>query len=165
MIFQTPRLIVRQPDWADGDIFYILNSDPDVVRFIRPPRTRAEADEKLKERIEGNNAGGNGLGGWMVGGIADGIIIGTLGLFLLPDSDEVNLGYSLLKPFWGLGYATEMAVAAINYGFQLLHLPRIVATAFPNNIGSQKILAKCGFEYIGMIAEEGVELFKYELRP
>jgi [ribosomal protein S5]-alanine N-acetyltransferase len=118
MIFETPRLIVRQLSLADADNFYTLNSDPDIVRFIRPPRTRAESDEKLKEAIEINNTNTNGLGGWVVETNGDQDFVGFFCLFTLPGSDEVHLGYSFLKHHWGFGFATEFTQAGVDYGFK-----------------------------------------------
>ncbi|MES2776496.1 MAG: GNAT family N-acetyltransferase [Bacteroidota bacterium] len=163
MIFQTERLIVRQPTWVDGDHFYMLNSDPDIVRFIRPPRTREESDEKLKERIETNNAGGNGLGGWIVELKPGKTPAGFFALFQLPGNDEVHLGYSLLKPYWGFGYATELTIAGLDYSFNQLKLHRVIATTDPAHIASQKILLKAGFKPIDPIIEDGKEFFKFEI--
>ncbi|MEO7313031.1 MAG: GNAT family N-acetyltransferase [Chitinophagaceae bacterium] len=164
MIFETERLIVRQPDWKDADDFYELNSDPDIVRFIRPPRTREEANEKLRDRIENNNAGGNGLGGWVAATKQEKCLVGFFGLFQLPGSDEVHLGYSLLKPYWGLGYATEMTLAGISYAFFQLRLQVIVSTTFPDHFVSQKILLKCGFSKLCEMDDEGQPLYKYQLK-
>lgn len=163
MIFETPRLIVRQLSLADADNFYTLNSDPDIVRFIRPPRTRAESDEKLKEAIEINNTNINGLGGWAVETKGDQNFVGFFGLFNLPESDEVHLGYSLLKHHWGFGFATEFSQAGVDYGFKQLKLHRIIATTFPENIASQKILIKCGFTQIDDFIEESLVMNKYEI--
>ena len=163
MIFETPRLIVRLPNWADADVYFTLNSDPAVVRFIRPPRTRQEADDKLKELIANNKTNANGLQGWMVKTKSIDNAIGFLGLFQLPGSDEVNLGYSLLQPYWGLGYATEMANAAIGYAFNVLHLKSLVATTHADNLASKKILLTCGFKLIASFIEEGVPIHKFEL--
>jgi len=163
IIFETERLIVRQPTWADADNFYILNSDEDIVRFIRPPRTREESDAKLKERIENNNEDGKGLGGWIAETKTDNLFVGFLAMFILPGDDEVNLGYSLLRPQWGKGYATELAKAGVDYGFNKIGLKRMVATTDPAHVASQNILLKCGFRQIASFVEEGKELLKFEM--
>ena len=163
MIFETPRLIVRQLSFADADNFYTLNSDPDIVRFIRPPRTRAESDEKLKEAIQVNNTNKNGFGGWVVETKGDHDFVGFFCLFTLPDSNEINMGYSLLKRNWGFGYATEFTKAGIKYCFNKLQLKRLVATTAPENIASQKILLKCGFTQAPSFYEYGAMIYKFFL--
>ncbi len=163
MIFETKRLTVGQLYFADADNFYTLNSDPDIVLFIRPPRTREESDEKLREAIEINETSKNGLGGWVVETKGNEDFVGFFCLFTLPGSDEVHLGYSLLKHHWGLGYGTEFTQAGVDYGFKHLKLCRIIATTFPENIASQKILIKCGFTQIEDFNEEGTVMNKYEI--
>ena len=65
-----------------------------------------------------------------------------------PERDEVDLGYRFIKAAWGKGYASEAAMASINYGFEKLGLRRIVGRAMPGNIASLKVLEKCGMRFI-----------------
>ena len=51
------------------------------------------------------------------------------------------------ESFWGQGYGTECAMGWLTFGFEKCGLERIVAVAYPENIGSWKIMKKCGMKY------------------
>ena len=60
----------------------------------------------------------------------------------------------VLKPEkCGLGYAFEMAQAALNFGFQELGLNKISAFAHTENTGSLVLLTKTGFKFIRYVPE------------
>jgi RimJ/RimL family protein N-acetyltransferase len=56
---------------------------------------------------------------------------GWCGLKYLSETNEVDLGYRFMKKFWGKGYATEAALACIEYGFSRLHLQKLLAGPCP----------------------------------
>ena len=67
------------------------------------------------------------------------------------------------KEFWGQGYATEAALASIQYGFEKLKISRIVGRAEPGNIASCVVLEKCGMIYIGHGIVDGYPVKTYEI--
>jgi len=75
--------------------------------------------------------------------------IGWCGLKLIPEKNEIDLGYRFQKNAWGKGYATESANACLKYAFEKHKLNRIVGRALPENINSIRVLEKCGMSYIG----------------
>ncbi len=80
------------------------------------------------------------------------VFIGRAGLVHLDYNDQqpdIEIGYDLLKAYWGKGYATELAKALIDWGFKRLSIDRIVAVTRPNNILSQKVLQKAGMQQVG----------------
>ncbi|EJB1797693.1 GNAT family N-acetyltransferase [Vibrio parahaemolyticus] len=60
------------------------------------------------------------------------------------------LGYSIAKKFEAQGYMTEILQASISYMFDVVGLNRVMATYMPNNIASEKVLLKLGFEKEGL---------------
>lgn len=62
-----------------------------------------------------------------------------------------ELSYILAKEFWGKGIATQAAKVALQAGFKEFGLARIQAYAMPPNIGSQRVLEKCGFQREGLL--------------
>ena len=56
ILFETPRLLVRQYDLSDEDSFFLLNGNEEVVRYIRPAKTRVESDLYLRQVIEAYQA-------------------------------------------------------------------------------------------------------------
>ena len=83
--------------------------------------------------------------------LPDGTVIGDVAL---QDIDWVHrscsLGYGLTKlEYRGKGYATDAVRAILRYGFRYLGLERISAITQEENIGSQRVLEKCGFTLEG----------------
>jgi [ribosomal protein S5]-alanine N-acetyltransferase len=78
-----------------------------------------------------------------------GRLIGGIGLRLVEQHQNAELGYWLGVPYWGKGYATEAAREMLRYGFEDLRLHRIFANHFMNNPASGRILRKVGMRYEG----------------
>ncbi len=74
---------------------------------------------------------------------------GAVGLDISEAHSHAELGYWIGVPFWGNGYATEAARAAIDFGFQTLRLHRIYAHCFAGNTASQRVLEKIGMSQEG----------------
>ncbi len=66
-------------------------------------------------------------------------------------SPDIELAYRLHKKYWNLGYATELAKALIEYGFDKLALPKIIAMVHPENERSKRVMEKAGMSYLGMV--------------
>ena len=74
-----------------------------------------------------------------------GALIGDGGLHPLGgQGPDVELGYTLARAAWGRGYATELGRALIDYAFDVLGAPRVVAQVEPANRGSRRVLEKLG---------------------
>ncbi|HTW57656.1 MAG TPA: GNAT family protein [Terriglobales bacterium] len=81
--------------------------------------------------------------------LAEGHLIGGVGLRLDPQHQNAELGYWLGVPYWGHGYGTEAAREMLRYGFEGLGLHRIHASHFAHNPASGRILRKLGMRYEG----------------
>lgn len=69
--------------------------------------------------------------------------------------DDPDVGYAFLEPFWGRGYASEVAAATLVHGRDVLGLPTIVAITKLENAGSIAVLKKIGMKYVGVIQLPG----------
>jgi ribosomal-protein-alanine N-acetyltransferase len=78
---------------------------------------------------------------------SDGAFVGWGGLQPLEESGEIEVGYGFDKPYWGQGYATEIAAAWLRYGFEEARLARIIAVAVPENTASRHVMEKLGMRY------------------
>lgn len=151
-MLETERLVIRE--WRDSDVDCLMTMSRDVgYNCFAPPghfllHSEDEARNKLCERISLFSE--RRLGKFPVFLKETGEFIGTCGLELF-DYDarpEVELGYRLCLQYWGRGYATEAAVAALRYGFGDLELRRIMALALSQNVASLKIIEKLGSVYL-----------------
>ncbi len=74
-------------------------------------------------------------------------IIGAIGMEP-QDGGEVELGYWVARPFWGLGYATEAGRHMVELA-RTLGIRRLVASHFADNPASGSVLRKLGFRPTG----------------
>lgn len=147
-ILETNRCYLRELSVADAQSFYDLNSDHEVVKYTGDSgfESVAEAQSFLQHY---NQYELYGYGRWAAIDKISGEFLGWCGLKFSPDLNEVDLGFRFFRSYWNQGYATETAKACIEYGFENLNLDKIVGRAMKANIGSVKVLEKCGMEYVG----------------
>ena len=70
-----------------------------------------------------------------------------------PNHRRVDLGYYLGSPYWGQGYATEIARALAGFAFERLGVHRVEAEVVPGNDASARVLARVGFRHEARLAE------------
>jgi len=166
ILFETERLLVRHYTVNDGDNFFLLNGDEEIMRYIRPAKTREEADQFLSEilqKLEVDPATGR----WAVEEKNTGVFVGSFAFIPIErtenksDSYRMQLGYALLKQNWGKGYATELTMAGLQYVFTKTALTEIFAVTEMLNTASQKVLLKAGFTFHSTYKEGAKELFQY----
>lgn len=77
-----------------------------------------------------------------------GELVGMCGLLLQQVSGrpELEVGYHLLRRFWGRGYATQAARMFRDYGFEHVGADSIVSVIDPHNTASQKVALRNGMQ-------------------
>jgi len=160
---QTPRLLIRDFCDADAEDAFELYSDDEVNRGIMG--TAPSSVEQMRENlraVRGKYADLNGMGVWAVELCDARKMIGTCLLKPLPNSEKVEIGWHLNRAFWGYGFATEFASAALHYGFETLMLDRIYAILFEWNLRSWNVAVRIGLKHQGQTNEfhnQTLELF------
>lgn len=141
---RTERLILRPWRGDDLEPFAALNADPEVMEFFPLPLARDRSDAMV-ERIRTHFAR-EGFGLWAVEvpGVAP--FIGFTGLQRPSFMPAIEVGWRLARPYWRAGYATEAARASITWGFDQLGVDEIVAMVVPDNLRSQRVMAKLGMQ-------------------
>ena len=162
IVFETERLIVRLYDLNDEESFFLLNGDKEVVRYIRPAKTREGCNIFLREIIKYSEENPS-LGRWAVDEKTTGKNIGMFAIIPVDNSDRLQLGYSLLKESWGKGYSTELTKSGITYFFQNTDKHEVYGLTETPNIASQKVLLKCGFTFNRAYTEREREILEYVL--
>lgn len=151
---ETERLILRELRIGDLEGMFELDSDPEVHRYLgnKPIKNKNEAKKTIENVL--NQYKERGIGRWAVMEKHTGDFIGWSGIRL---NTEYNMngfttyhdvGYRLIKRFWGKGYATESGKAAVDYAFNVLNLPELYATTEIGNQASHNALLKTGLKYV-----------------
>ena len=73
----------------------------------------------------------------------------------------VEVGYSLLEEYHGLGYATEAVRGLLTWAFDHPQVHRVIAETYLALTPSIRVLEKNGFVHIGRGSEEGI--IRYEI--
>ncbi|MFK8105077.1 MAG: GNAT family N-acetyltransferase [Saprospiraceae bacterium] len=146
ILFETPRLLLRPFHAMDAEGFYRMNNDPAVLRYTGD---QAFASLVAAEQFitQYNHYEQYGFGRWKKKKKTDQAYLGFCGLKYTRTAQEVDLGYRLLRAYWGKAYATEAAKACLAYGFDQLLLPKIVGRAQQANPASYRVLEKIGMQF------------------
>lgn len=148
-MLKTDRLLLRPWRSTDFEPFAHLNADPRVMKYFPKVLSREESDllaQRLSKMIETQ-----GWGLWAVSVLDGADFIGFIGLnrvdFQAPFTPAVEIGWRLAYDFWGKGYATEGALAAVHYAFEILKLSEIVSFTPPQNLRSRKVMERIGMKH------------------
>ena len=146
-MLETERLLHRPFTMEDLPQLIENRSDPEVNKYLGGTRLQnPEAIEKrLQFYIDCYEKYGFGMSAmiWK----ETGETIGWSGLQPLDGTNEIEVGYGMIKKFWGKGIGLETAKAWLDFGFRVKNLERIVAVAYPENKSSWRIMEKCGMKY------------------
>jgi RimJ/RimL family protein N-acetyltransferase len=148
-VIETDRLILAR--WRDEYRAPIaaINADPEVMRYFVAPMTRAETDAQVDRQIAAMAR--HGFCFWAILRKADGVVMGLAGLKTgaegTPIERDLEIGWRFGKEFWGRGYASEAARAALAHGFEDRRVPRIAAITTVANQPSRRVMERIGMTY------------------
>ncbi|MGD1877533.1 MAG: GNAT family N-acetyltransferase [Kiloniellaceae bacterium] len=162
--FETARLILRPRALSDFDACVVLDSDPEVIRYIGAPWSNEEEHLAfLRERLTMPYR--PGLGYWAVAARnAPDDFLGWV--MLCPCSvagAEVEIGWRLSRAAWGHGYATDAAAPILAQGFKNADMREIVADIHPDNHASMRVAEKIGLTFKGMVDYHGEPARRYTI--
>ncbi|MEM6320523.1 MAG: GNAT family N-acetyltransferase [Bacteroidota bacterium] len=167
-IIETERLIIREMGQNDINEMLALHSDPEVHRYLgnKTITSRKKMEQIINSLVQQYDD--YGVGRWAMIHKQTKAFIGWTGLEFVTKTvnqhqNFYDLGYRLVKTYWGQGFATESAIASIQYGFDQLNLPTINAMADKENGASNYILKKIGLQFVKNFEFEGVPHHWYQL--
>jgi RimJ/RimL family protein N-acetyltransferase len=145
----TERLRLRPWRAADREPFAKLNADARVMRYFPSPLSREESNalaDTLQAHIEQH-----GWGPWAVEVPNVTAFAGFVGLatprFESHFTPCTEIGWRLGPEFWGRGYATEGALAVLEFGFRELGLDEIVSFTTVSNSPSRRVMERIGMTH------------------
>lgn len=149
----TPRLRLRGWRETDRAPFAAQNADPEAMRFLGGPMTRETSDAYLDRTLR--HWAEDGCGKWVVELRETGQFVGAVGLQRMrfdlpfPHRSGTEIAWRMGRAFWGRGFATEAARAAVEFGFQDRALAEILALTVPDNRASRAVMERLGMGFAG----------------
>ncbi len=166
-VIRTDRLVLRPFEIADIPAYAAIRRQPGVTRYLP-----SHSDDPVQsDRRAASNVQAfvklwldPGYGPWAV--VADGQLIGHAGLRWIPEEGATEVLYLLAPSAHGKGYASEAGRAALDYGFKVLGLERIVAWAMPENTASIAVMKRIGMRRRpGLVTVFGIQAVEYSITP
>lgn len=145
MIIKTERLKIRPISIMDSKDMYAYAKDPIIGQMAGWEYHKSEEETKTVIAFLAK------LDTFSL--IYNDTMVGTIGLTKL--SDKTIIGYTLGKEYWNQGLMHEALKAVISYLFTKTDAHTLEATTYLDNLKSQRVLKKLGFQFMGI---EDVEI-------
>ena len=147
MIFETRRLLVRELKHSDFDAFHEMQSDEEVMRYTTGKGfPKEENRQQLADCIAKYSNSNNDFWVWAIVRKSDTLFVGTCAI--VPNEGRPEIGYRLLRKYFGNGYGQEICDGLIEYGIHTHKLCEIVAYVDVRNIASRMILDRSILSFI-----------------
>jgi RimJ/RimL family protein N-acetyltransferase len=149
-VVETERLLLRGPRKRDSTAWAgFIEADPDFLKYvpIRKGRPAQERADLLMASHLGRWDESPLAMGWSVVVKDEDVFVGVAGVDALNETDG-EIEYYFARPYWGRGYASEVARAVTDYWFANTDGSRLVAWVVPENVGSVRAVEKCGYTYV-----------------
>lgn len=152
----SERLRFKLMTEQDAQLFFELDQNPEVMRYINGGKVTSMADVSniFIPRMQSYTNAKLGWGQWKVTTIDTNEFIGWVLVRPVnffsdnPQFDNLELGWRFKKIIWGKGYATEAAKSIALAVSQTDNVSKISAIALEDNLVSTKIMTKLGMKYI-----------------
>ena len=148
IVFETPRLILREFALEDAAFIVELLNEPGWQQFIGDRGVRdLESACTYLQNGPMTSYTEHGFGLWAIEHKQDGSLLGVCGLIKRDGLDDVDIGFALLSRYEGQGFAREAAAATLVYAQDVVKLLRVVGITAVNNHRSAKLLQRLGMTY------------------
>lgn len=164
MILETDQLALREITHADLDFLAEMLADPEVARYYPKVLTRDETRAWIEMNARRYAEHGHGV--WLVLDRHAGHPVGRCGLTVqqVDGVPEPEIGYSMHRPYWRRGYATEAALGVRRWAFEVKGLGRVISPVRPENVPSQGVARKLGMTPEGETDHAGMRHIVFAVR-
>jgi ribosomal-protein-alanine N-acetyltransferase len=148
----------------EKDIQYLekLESDPEVRKYFPVgEKTQEKIMASINKHISFYKE--KGLPSFVIFELDSGEFVGRIGLGSYI-TGEIEVGYSLHQKFWGRGYGTEALMLILKWAKNNIKTNYIIGVAVPENVGSLRVMEKCGMEYYKTDIDQGDECHFYRIK-
>ena len=151
---ETERLRLRCYRLSDQEDAREISQNPDVRRWIPGGCLSEDAYRDFLNASCLSTAVD-----FLVERSEDGTVIGEATIAPGPELGSYDIGWLLLPPYQGQGYATEMGQALVTLGFERLQARELRALCHPDNLPSRRVMARLGFEDSGGLEGDATASF------
>ncbi|HET7003464.1 MAG TPA: GNAT family N-acetyltransferase [Puia sp.] len=134
------EIIFRKTELADLDSFFIFQLDQEANRLAaftaKDPTDKTAYIQKYSKFVDDPTINMQTI-------IVEDVIAGSIAKFVM--GGEAGITYWIDKKFWGKGVATK----ALKHLLKIENTRPLIGRVAFDNIGSQKVMEKCGFIRIG----------------
>jgi RimJ/RimL family protein N-acetyltransferase len=162
----TERLLLRPWRAADLDPYARMCADPDVMRFIGDGGTLSREDAWRSMAAFAGHWSLRGFGTWAVEARDSGAMVGRIGLHQPEGWPGLEVGWTLDRSVWGRGYATEGAVASLEFAWREVGADHVISLILPDNTRSIAVAERIGETFESTTNLKGREVNVYGIaRP
>ncbi len=168
-LFATERLslmrwqnLATTPNFEDAGITAVLTIlSPEVTKALPDGWQSVNTPEKAKKWIAERDADSHF---YAVVNKESREVIGFLFLYRDGESQELRLGYLIGEAYWGKGIGTELIKGLVSWCKTAQVVKSLSGGVEENNIGSIKVLEKCGFQESSEEMPSGVSLYQISFK-
>jgi RimJ/RimL family protein N-acetyltransferase len=160
---ETARLRLRHFRAADLDSYAALCADPEVMRYVGDRSVLSREDAWRQMAMLAGHWHLRGFGMWAVEERTTGAFVGRVGLYYPEGWPDREVAWALARRFWGRGYATEAARAALGEAFGRLGWARVISLIDPANTRSVRLAERLGERLEGEAMIRGHPVAVYAL--
>lgn len=162
-ILETERLRLRAFSKTDLDDYAALHADPEVLLHLAGAGGQPwDRDRSWRHMafLQGHWHLA-GAGTWAIEHRETGAFIGMVGYSEPEGWPGFELAWALARRWWGHGYATEAARAALDHAFTVWKKGRVISLISPENHRSIRVAERLGESLQGRIHHSGREMLCY----
>lgn len=143
------RVWLRPLSLDDAPALHSMYSDAQTMRFMPSLPHKTVRETKNHIQYEVSNSGAVCWAICLAGSDEPIGVVNYLGGTPIP-----GMGYVIKRPYWGQGYTVEACRLALQYGFEQMKLKQVELWIDQQNVQSQRVAQKLGFQQKGQLAQK-----------
>jgi len=150
----TPRLLLRGLKFSDVNEIVELDSAPETAKYASlnfgavRVQSRTELKKQIKSMVRDSQ---NKELKWVIESKEDGKFVGLLTIGDIPNVSPFSLSYRIKSTYWSKGITTEAVARLLRFVFDEMKVSNVAAAVHVDNVASQKVLDKTGFQKTGFL--------------
>lgn len=151
---ETNRLVLIKAALDRAAELFAFSGSPEATRYMTwPTNTSLEQTENAIRYVMGRYER-HEVAPWLILHKTTNRVIGMTGFnWWIPHHGRAEISYALAPAWWGQGLATEAVEAVARFGFEEMGCHRLEALIHPENLASQRVAEKVGFQEEGLLRE------------